>query len=180
MPALHDLVTITGTLATFKMKIELHPTAAMTTMANAPLPPIATVNPTDVSPTGSSNLRGTLVKLTTQLTVDNVTPAQLYYSACSMGDGGMVDGGMPLCSGCRPPTYSGFQVNDGAGHELLIENTFYTSEHLEGSPECLTTAGVIPVTVGKTFSQMTGILDWDSFGSVQAVSPVTDTDYVTP
>jgi hypothetical protein len=41
-------------------------------------------------------------------------------------------------------------------------------------------AGVIPVAVGKTFSSMTGILDYDPYASAQAFSPVSDADYVTP
>lgn len=178
-PALHDLVQVTGTLSTYKGKVELKPTAEMTMMANAPLPPVPTLMATDLAAGGMSNLRGTLVKIATKLTVDSVTPAMLYNTKCAtMSDGGA--GGMPLCSGCKPPSYSGFQANDGAGHEVLIENYFYTSSHLASSPECLTQPMAVPVSTSQTFSSVTGILDFDPNGMVQVLSPVTDQDYVTP
>ena len=180
-PALHDLVTVTGTITTYKGKLEITPTAQATVSANAALPPITTVAATDLAATGTSNLRGTLVKLATKVTVDSVTPTSLYYAKCAQTDGGVAnDAGVVMCSGCKPPTYGGFQVNDGSGHELLVENHFYTSEHLQGSPECTTATGAIPVTVGMTFSQVTGILDENPTASVQTLSPVVDADYTTP
>lgn len=180
-PELHELVTVTGTITSYKGKLELAPTAQVVVMDNAPLPPIPTVTPTDLAASGMSNMRGTLVKLATKVTVDDVTPQAFYYAKCAMGDGGAgPDGGAALCSGCAPPTYAGFQVNDGSGHELLIENHFYTSEHLQGSPECLTQMGAIPVTVGMTFSVITGVLDFNATSMVQTLSPVADSDYTTP
>jgi hypothetical protein len=100
-----------------------------------------------------SNLRGTVVKITTKLTVDNVTPSVLYDKNCE---------------------------GDGVSHELLIENYFFASEHVANSPECLSAMSAVPVTNGQTFSSVQGILDFDTNGMVQALYPVTDTDYVTP
>jgi predicted extracellular nuclease len=180
-PALHDLVTVTGTITSYKGKLEIAPTAQTVVMSGAALPPIATVTPADLAASGMSNLRGTLVKLATKVTVDNVTPQSLYYTKCSMSDGGAgPDGGATLCTGCAPPTYGGFQVNDGSSHELLVENHFYTSEHLQGSPECLTQMGAIPVMNGTTFSSITGVLDFNPTSMVQTLSPVVDADYTTP
>jgi hypothetical protein len=174
-PALHDKITITGTLASYKGEIEMYPTAQTTVMANAALPPIPTLMPSDVVSSGTSMNRGTLVKVAVTLTVDDVTPAKLYDTQCANVDGGT--GTMPLCSGCAPPSYSGFQANDGMGHEVIIENTFYNSENLASSPECLTAMGAIPVHVGDKFTTITGILDFDPNGMVQALSPVQDSDY---
>jgi hypothetical protein len=174
-PALHDAVTVTGTLSMYKGEIEMYPTAETTNASNAALPPIPTVTASDLAPSGSSTNRGTLVKLATTVTVDSVTPTQLYDTQCAMTDAG---GAMPLCSGCAPPTYSGFQVNDGAGHEVLIENTFYNSENLASSPECSTMGTpAVPVNVGNKFTVVTGVLDFDPNGMVQALSPVLDSDY---
>jgi hypothetical protein len=174
-PALNDLVQVTGTLSTYKGRMELDPSAEMTVMANATPPPVAIVMAADLAANGTSMLRGTVVKIATKLTVDDVTPSVLYDKNCE------ADGGVgTLCTTCAPPTYSGFQLNDGASHELLIENYFFASEHLANSPECLTAMGAIPVTKGQTFSSVQGILDYDTNGSVQALYPVTDQNYVTP
>jgi hypothetical protein len=179
-PALHDLVQVTGVLSPYKGKVELHPTASMTMQTNAPLPPIPTLAASDLDPAGSSMYRGVLVKLSGPLTVDSVTPPALYDTKCSTSDAGEGPGGMALCAGCAPPTYSGFQAHDGAGHEVLIENYFYTSEHLQSSPECHTQMGAIVVTSGQTFSSMQGILDFDANAMKQVLSPVVDGDYATP
>jgi hypothetical protein len=175
-PALHDLVQITGTLSTYKGKLELQPTAETTTMQNATPPPVMTASAADVA-SGSTNaaIRGALVKLTGTLSVDSVTPQACYDTQCA-GDAG-TNG---LCSGCKPPTYSGFQVNDGSGHEVLVENTFYLSEHLMSSPECVSMAATgMGITTGKTFSMIAGIVDADPYGPAGtiAISPTTDSDY---
>jgi hypothetical protein len=180
-PALHDLVTVTGTIVPYQGKLEIAPTAQSTVMSNAPAPPVPTVTPADLAPSGSSNLRGTVVKLATKVTVDDPTPHAFYYSKCAMGDGGAgPDGGPTLCSGCAPPTYLGFQVTDGSGNEILIENHFYTSEHLQSSPECLTHMGAVPVTRGMTFSGIAGILELNPSSMMQTFAPVLDSDYTTP
>ncbi len=175
-PALHDLVQVTGKLSTYKGKVELQPTAETTLMQNATPPPVMTASAADVA-SGSTNaaIRGAIVKLTGTFTVDDVTPAACYDSQCA-GDAG-TNG---FCTGCKPPTYSGFQVGDGSGHEVLVENTFYLSEHLTSSPECVSMApGGMAVTKGKTFSMISGIVDMDPYGpaGTVAISPTTDSDY---
>ena len=174
-PALHSMATITGTISAYKGKNELAPTAVTMTSATGTAPPIPTVMTTDLSPTGSSKYVGTLVKLATKVTVDDVTPTALYDTSCA-GDAGV--GGS--CTGCAPPTYSGFEVVDGSGNKALVEDAFYSSEHLASSPECLTQPSAVPVHVATTFSAITGILDYDVYGSVQVLEPVQDTDYTTP
>jgi hypothetical protein len=175
-PALHDLVQVTGTLSTYKGKVELQPTAEMTMMANATPPPLMTASAADVA-TGSTNaaVRGALVKLTGTFTVDSVTPQACYDTQCA-GEGG-VNGS---CSGCKPPTYSGFQVGDGSGHEILVENRFYLTEHLTSSPECVPMAPAnMQVTMGKSFSMVAGIVDVDPYGPANtiAIAPTADSDY---
>ncbi len=201
-PSRQDLVLVTGTLSNFRGKLELDPTAETMMMSNAPLPPVATVQASDLLSSAMSMYRGVLVQFTNKLTVDDVTPAALYDTQCMMmmggdagatdggddgaaaeggpGDAGVVDAGPPFCSGCQPPTYLGFQAHDSMNNEVLIENHFYTTEHLQNSPECLTQTGAVPVTDGMTFSKMGGILDFDPFGMVQVLSPVVDSDYTTP
>jgi hypothetical protein len=89
------------------------------------------------------------LQLTGTFTVDSVTPQACYDTQCG-GDAG-VNG---LCTGCTPPTYSGFQVSDGSGHEILVENTFYLSEHLTSSPECVAMAATgMAITTGKTLTR---------------------------
>jgi hypothetical protein len=189
-PALHDLVTVTGTLSTFMGKVELHPTMEMTTMSNAALPHIPLLDISMAVASGNSNLRGTLVKAglnanqgPCHFVVDNVTPPALYDSKC-MGDGGA--GTMASCSGCMPPTYGGFQVTgstmscSSGANEMLVENHFFMSENLQSSPECLAQPMAVPVTTATTFTLLQGILDFDPFGQVQVLMPVQDSDYVTP
>ena len=174
-PALHSLATVTGTLSAYKGKNELDPTAVTMTSMTGTAPPIPTVTTSDLSPSGMNKYVGTLVKLATKVTVDDVTPTALYDSSCA-GDAG-VNGS---CSGCAPPTYSGFEIVDGSGNKALVENAFYSSEHLASSPECLTQPSAVPVHVATTFSAITGILDYDIYGSVQVLEPVQDSDYTTP
>jgi hypothetical protein len=180
-PALHDLIEITGSLTTYKGLLQFIPTAQTVLQSNAPPPPVATVTASDLAEAGDSPYRGVVVHFATKLTVDSVTPSALYDTDCATkSDAGAADAGPPLCTGCEPPTYSGFQANDGSGHEIYIENVFFYTDHLQGSPECLTQAGVIPVMVGKTFSSIDGILDFDPYASAQYIAPIADADYVTP
>lgn len=177
VPALHDLIQITGKLSTFKGKVELQPTGLSTMMANAAVPAPMTATAADLV-AGSTNagIRGGIVKLTGTFTVDNVMPQALYNSKCA-GDAG-TNG---LCSGCRPPTYGGFEVNDGSSHAILVEQTFYNTDHLQSSPECVSTGMPgMQVTAGKTFSMLGGIVDVDPFAAstnTVVLEPTADTDY---
>ncbi len=68
----------------------------------------------------------------------------------------------------------------GRGNEINIEASFFATDPLQSSPECLTQPGVTPVTVGMTFSSMQGVLDFDPYAQQQQLSPVTPADYATP
>jgi hypothetical protein len=187
-PALHDLIQVTGTLTTYMGQLELEPTAMVVLQSNATPPPVATFAPADVAPAGNSMYRGVYGKLTlaSKLTVDSVTPPALANTSSSCGavfppDGGAGDAGPPACTAkCTPPVYSGFRANDGAGNEVYIEAPFFNTDPLQSSPECLTQPGVVPVTVGMTFSAMSGVLDVDPYSAAQGLSPVLPSDYVTP
>ena len=180
-PALHDLVLITGTLSTYKGVVQLVPTKISTVQSNATLPPIPTITMTDLAEGATSLYRGVLVKYdATKLTVDNLTPTPLYDTSCNTGADAGADAGLPLCTGCAPPSYSGFQANDGQGHEVYIENVFFETDPLQSSPECTSASGAVPVTLGMTFSSMQGILDYDSYAAAQQIAPVQASDYTTP
>jgi hypothetical protein len=190
-PPLNTKVLITGPISMYMGQLQIAPTAQTILQMNATPPPAAMVTVSDLAPTGTSMYRGVYVKLATKLTVDSVTPPALYDTQCASAipDGGAdaaADaaagdaGSMPSCSGCAPPTYSGFQANDGSGHEIYIENYFFNSEPLQSSPECLTQPGAVPVTDGMTFSSMAGVLDFDGYASAQDIMPVQASDYVTP
>jgi hypothetical protein len=162
------------------------PTAQTLLLASATPPPIPVLTAADLAPTGSSPYRGVFVKYdATKLTVDSVTPAALLDtdSACETPNatGMLPDGGLASCVPlCEPPLYSGFRVNDGMGDEIYIEAPFFNTDPLQSSPECLTQSGVVPVTVGMTFTSIQGILDFDPYGQVQYLAPVQASDYVTP
>lgn len=184
-PAVGDKVQLSGTISPYKGKIEIQPTAQTTLASAQPLPAAQPITPADLAAGGTSTWRGVRVKLAAKLTVDDVTPAKLYDAKCATADAGApadggADAGAALCSGCAPPTYAGFQANDGAGHELFVETYFFASQNLQSSPECLSQMGAKPVTVGTTFSTMTGIVDFDPTGGIQYIAPVTDDDYATP
>jgi predicted extracellular nuclease len=186
-PALHDLIVVTGKLSTYKGQVQLEPTAMTKVQSNATPPPVATVTAADVAPGGNSTYRGVYVKLTipSKLVVDSVTPTALFDTACGAtapsADGGAADAGPAKCTNlCTPPAFSGFQANDGTGNEVYIEAPFFNTDPLQSSPECLTQTGVVPVTVGTTFTQMSGILDYDGYASAQGLSPVQPSDYTTP
>jgi hypothetical protein len=199
-PGRWTVVQMTGSLSPYKGQMEFIPTAqTVISDAGAP-PPVPSVAMTDVAPGGNSQYRGVLVQITsgTTLTVDDVTPAALVDTSCTTvvypdagvpadaGDAGDavdaagVDAGPGTleCSPvCEPPAYSGFTANDGSGNEVNIEASFYATDPLQSSPECLTQPGVTPVTVGMKFSAMQGVLDYDPYASQQAISPVTPSDY---
>jgi hypothetical protein len=113
------------------------------------------------------------VKFPSTVTVDNLTPSALYDSECNT-DGGA---GMPLCAGCAPPTYAGFEVNGPGAGAFFVEETFFPLVTLASSPECLTQTGAVPVTQGETFPFMAGILDVDPYAMQQALSPTQPSDY---
>lgn len=174
-PSLHDLVQVTGKLSTYKGKLELLPTAVMKMMANATAPATMTVTAADlVGASTNAGIRGVLVKVTGTFTVDSTAPSALYDTNCA-GDAG-VNG---YCQSCKPPTYSGFQVGDGAGHEILVENRFWATMHLQSSMECLTQTGVIPVANAKVFTMLSGIADINQYAPspTLTLSPTADSDY---
>jgi hypothetical protein len=182
-PALHDLISLTGTLTTYMGQVEFEPTAMMVVQSNAMAPPVAALTAADIAPTGNSPYRGVYVSLTitapTKLVVDSVTPKALADTGTSCAAN--FDAGVPQCTNlCEGPVYSGFQANDGTGNEVYIEAPFFHTDPLQSSPECLTQTGVVPVIVGTTFSKMEGILDFDGYAMSQALSPVQTSDYVTP
>jgi hypothetical protein len=196
-PGRWTLVEMTGALSPYKGQMEFIPTAQTILSDAGTPPPIPTVAMSDLAPTATSAYRGVLVKVATGtiLTVDNVTPAALLDTSCTTilapdggssdagPDGGAVDAGPGIVScatACEPPAYSGFTANDGKGNEINIEATFFATDPLQSSPECLTQPGVTPVTAGMTFSSMEGVLDFDPYAQQQQLSPVTPSDYATP
>jgi predicted extracellular nuclease len=181
-PAVNTEVQITGAVSTYMGQMQIAPTAQTVVNASATPPAAAMVTMADLAPGGSSTYRGVYVKvMASKLTVDSVTPAALYDTQCqSAGADGGDAGSMPSCTGCSPPTYSGFRANDGSGNEVYIENYFFNSEPLQSSPECLTQSGAVDVTVGTTFSAMAGVLDYDGYASAQDLMPVQASDYTTP
>jgi len=169
---LNTLVSISGTITAYHGQLQLEPTAQTILQAGATPPPTYTATASDLAETGNSPYRGVYVKFPTTVTVDNVTPTALYDSKCS------TDGGMPLCSGCEPPTYAGFEVNGPGASAFFVEETFFDFVNLESSPECLTAGDAgTNVTVGETFPLMAGILDVDPYAGDQAISPAQPSDY---
>lgn len=183
-------VDITGSISTYMGSLQFTPTAQTVVTATGSAPPIATITAADVLPTANSPYRGVLAKLTDKLTVDSVTPMALYNTTCATTttttDAGKTDAsvkadaGPTLCTGCTPPTYSGFRAKDSASNELYIEDFFFSYDHYQSSPECTTQAGEKAVTVGETFSSLTGIIDYDGYATAQAFYPISDADVVTP
>jgi len=167
------LVSITGTISAYHGQLQLVPTAQTTVQMNATPPPVYMAAASDLSETGNSPYRGVYVKFPTTVTVDNLTPPALYDSECNT-DGGA---GMPLCSGCAPPTFAGFEVNGPGTGAFYVEETFFPFVPLASSPECLTQSGAVVVTSGETFPFMAGILDVDPYAGAQVLSPVQPSDY---
>jgi hypothetical protein len=180
-PSLHDEVTITGTLSAYHGKLELNPTAQTTTKTNVmPAAPMAVSDADAAVNSTNAAVRGFPVKLMgNSFTVDNVTPSDLYDTQCK-GDAGA--SAMHLCSGCMPPTYSGFEVSDGTV-KIYVEQNFFQTDKLVSSPECVgAAAAASQVQANRKFTALAGILDVDPYapkssGTVVALQPTADTDY---
>jgi len=172
-PPIGTLVSITGAISAYHGQLQLEPTAQTILQMNATPPPVYAASATDLAETGNSPYRGVYVKFSSTVTVDSVTPAALYDSECDT-DGGT---GMPLCSGCEPPTYAGFEVNGPGANAFFVEETFFPFVPLASSPECLTQSGAVAVTNATTFPFMAGILDVDPYAGDQVLSPVQPSDY---
>jgi hypothetical protein len=84
---------------------------------------------------------------------------------------------MSLCTGCAPPSYSGFEATDSASNVIYVEQYLFPGDPLQSSPECLTQPGQVAVTQGETFPFMVGILDYDGYASAQFLAPRTPADY---
>jgi hypothetical protein len=179
-PSLHDQVTITGTLSAYHGKWELAPTAQMTTKTGVTPPaPMAIADTDGAFNSTNAAVRGFPVKLMgASFTVDNVTPSDLYDTECK-GDAGVMH--MNLCSGCMPPTYSGFSVSDGTS-KIYVEQNFFQTDKLASSPECVGMAGATDqVKVGRKFTALGGILDVDPYGpkgsTIVTLQPTGPSDY---
>jgi hypothetical protein len=166
------LVNITGKITAYDGQLELEPTAQTVVQSNVTIP-VYTASASDLAETANSPYRGVYVKFPTTITVDNLTPAALYDTECKTGDAG----GMPLCTGCEPPTYAGFEVNGPGTGAFFVEETFFPFVPLASSPECVAEAGSAAVTNGETFPFMAGILDVDPYAGQQALSPTQPSDY---
>jgi hypothetical protein len=175
---------MTGSLSTYNGQVQIEPTAQTELEINATPPPVYIASTDDLAEDGTSPYRGVYVKYPSSVTVDNLTPPALYDSECAVGSGsgsgsggsGSGSGSMPLCSGCAPPTYSGFEVTAGSG-TFFVEETFFPFVPLENSPECLTQPGAVDVADNGTFPFVAGILDLDPYSEKQALSPVQPSDY---
>ena len=165
---------ITGAISTYKGQLQIAPTNYALIQSGYALPAPVAVQGSDVAAANTSaQYRGVLVKLSETLTVTNLTPAALYDTQCNT-DGGT---GMPLCSGCAPPTYSGFQATDSASDVIYVEQYLFPGDPLQSSPECVSAAGQVAVTNGETFPFMEGILDYDPYASAQFMAPRVPSDY---
>jgi predicted extracellular nuclease len=173
-PSVGDYVLITGALSTYKGQLQLAPTAYSKIASGHALPPAIAVQGSDVAAGSSSaQYRGVLVKLAETLTVTDLTPAALYDTQCGTAT---ADGG-PLCTGCSPPTYSGFQATDAANDVIYVEQYLFPGDPLQSSPECVSMSGQVAVTMGETFPFMEGILDYDPYASAQFMAPRGPSDY---
>ena len=161
-----------GAITAYHGQLQIEPTAQTVLQAKTTMPPVYAAMSSDLAETGNSPYRGVYVKYGSTLTVDNLTPSALYDSQCNP-DGGT---GMPLCTGCSPPTYAGFEVN-GPGAPFYVEETFFPVVTLASSPECVSQMGAVAVTNGETFPFMAGILDVDPYAGVQALAPTQPSDY---
>jgi predicted extracellular nuclease len=177
-PSVGDYVLITGAISAYKGQLELEPTAYALIQSGYPLPAAVAVQGSDVAASNTSaQYRGVLVKLSETLTVTNLTPTALYNTECNPDGGVSADGGLPMCSGCTPPTYSGFQASDTASDVIYVEQYLFPGDPLQSSPECTSAAGQVAVTAGETFPFMEGILDYDGYASAQFLAPRGTSDY---
>jgi hypothetical protein len=171
-PSVGDYVLITGAMSTYKGQLQLQPTEYTKISSGHALPAAVSVQGSDVAAAGTSaQYRGVLVKLAETLTVTNLTPAALYDTQCSL------DGGMNFCSGCSPPTYSGFEATDSTNTVIYVEQYLFPGDPLQSSPECVDAGGQVAVTSGETFPFMEGILDYDPYASAQFLAPRGPSDY---
>lgn len=177
-PSVGDYVLITGPISSYKGQLQIAPTAYQLISSGHALPAPVSVQGSDVAAGNTSaQYRGVLVKLAETLTVTNLTPSALYDTECATADGGTTDGGVTLCSGCAPPSYSGFQTSDSANDVIYVEQYLFPGDPLQSSPECLTAAGQVAVTQGETFPFMEGILDYDGYAMAQFMAPRGPSDY---
>jgi predicted extracellular nuclease len=173
-PSVGDYVLITGTISAYKGQVQIGPTAYALIASGHALPAAVAVQGSDVAAGGTSaQYRGVLVKLAETLTVSNLTPSALYNTTCGTAT---ADGG-PLCTGCTPPTYSGFQATDSASNVIYVEQYLFPGDPLQSSPECVSMSGQVAVTAGETFPFMEGILDYDGYASAQFMAPRGPSDY---
>ena len=173
-PSVGDYVLITGPISAYHGQAQIAPTAYALIEHGHALPAPVTVQGSDVAAGNTSaQYRGVLVKLSETLTVSNLTPEALYNTTCGTAT---PDGG-PLCAGCAPPTYSGFQATDSASNVIYVEQYLFPGDPLQSSPECVSMAGQVAVTKGETFPFMEGILDYDGYASAQFMAPRSPSDY---
>jgi hypothetical protein len=172
-PPVNTLVSMTGSITAYHGQLQLEPTAQSILQMRATPPPVYTALASDLAETAISHYQGVYVKFAATATVDDLTPAVLYDSQCNPSGGTT----MPLCTGCAPPTYAGFEVNGPGPDAFLVEETFFPFVPLQNSPECLTQAGAVVVTKGETFSFIAGILDVDPYAMHQVLSPTNPSDY---
>jgi hypothetical protein len=174
-PPLNTLVSITGTISAYHGQLQLEPTAQTVLQMGATPPPTYMASASDLAESATSAYQGVYVKFASNATVDDLTPAGLYDTECNTGSGS--GSAMPLCSGCTPPTYAGFEVNGPGANAFFVEETFFPFVPLASSPECVSQSGAVAVTMGEVFPFMAGILDVDPYAGKQVLSPVQPSDY---
>jgi predicted extracellular nuclease len=172
-PSVGDYVLITGAISAYKGQAQIAPKAYALIEPGHALPAPVTVLGSDIAAgSTSAQYRGVLVKLAETVTVTNLTPSALYDTQCD-ADAGV----MGQCTGCTPPTYSGFQVTDSTGDVIYVEQYLFPGDPLQSSPECVSMPGQVAVTQGETFPFMEGILDYDGYASAQFMAPRSPSDY---
>lgn len=172
-PKVGDYVLITGAISSYKGQQQIAPTAYGLIASGHALPAPVSVQGSDVAAGNTSaKYRGVLVKLAETLTVTDLTPKALYDTQCNTDAGAM-----GMCSGCAPPTYSGFQATDGANDVIYVEQYLFPGDPLQSSPECVSMSGQVAVTQGETFPFMEGILDYDGYATAQFLAPRSPSDY---
>jgi predicted extracellular nuclease len=172
-PSVGDYVLIAGAISTYQGQLQISPTEYTLLASNYPLPAPVMVQGSDIAASNTSaQYRGVLVKLAETLTATDLTPTALYDTQCN-GDGGV----MGQCTGCAPPTYSGFQASDSASDVIYVEQYLFPGDPLQSSPECVSMSGQVAVTLGETFPFMEGILDYDGYAKAQFMAPRGPSDY---
>ncbi len=133
-----DYVLITGPISTYKGQQQIAPTAYALIASDHALPAAVAV-------TGQRRRRGEHVGAVPRSPGEALRDADRdqphaggalqHHCGTPTADGG------PLCSGCAPPTYSGFQVSDSASNVIYVEQYLFPGDPLQSSPECLTQTG---------------------------------------